>query len=132
MTERYLFRGKRLDNGEWVIGSYVPEYFFDYNFFWCRKYDGYIHSGWSKADDATVGQCTGLRDKNGTLIFEGDIVTFTEHFNEHRRFVVQFSDESLRYGLYIPGFGMHEDFYEIAGDDLEIIGNIHDDPGLLS
>jgi formylmethanofuran dehydrogenase subunit C len=83
-------------------------------------------------DPATVGQCTGLRDKNGTLIFEGDIIRCISR-SDMANMVVIFECGEFRmvlcekYENYITGGG----FYAIRCFDKEIIGNIHDNPELL-
>ncbi len=80
----------------------------------------------------TVGQFTGLTDKNGKKIFEGDIVHCIS-WTDKANMVVIFEDGEFRmvlcerYKNYIPGCG----FYAIWCFDKEIIGNIHDNPELL-
>ena len=62
------FRGKRIDNGEWVYGCYLKR--------WTgTKYKHYIHDGLSEyeVDPETVGEYSGLLDKNSVEVFEGDI-----------------------------------------------------------
>ena len=122
-----LFRGKRVDNGEWVYGSFIPDsmeiYYGD------KDLDGFIKPfGETKEERVmvevernTVGQYTGLKDKNGTRIFEGDIV-ICDYFCG----VVNFYEgtwcvtEEDNYPEYL---------YDVI--DLKIIGNIHDNPELL-
>ena len=124
MTERYLFRGKRLDNGEWVQGYYVKLYN-QHNKVTHRIYNGYAETDVDEwypdcfdVDPATVVQCSGRRDKNGTLIFEGDIVK-----NRDLAFVVTWQNDDARY-LCISPYSWNV--------SVKIIGNIHDDPGLLT
>jgi hypothetical protein len=122
------FKGKRLDNDEWVHG------FLSYNGvgeawirFWLEnpasKDFGKIHS--EEVDIETVGQFTGLTDKNGKEIYEGDIVGF--HGNVG---VVTFCNRTASFYYEIPrdkSSSMH-----LGASNLgEVIGNIHDNPDLL-
>lgn len=124
-----LFRGKRADNGEWVDGNLFVDDSKD-------KHEilvGYVNYriGW-KIIPQTVGQYTGLTDKNGTKIFEGDIVEGLDFTAEDGGYgVVTFDDGAFEvdgscYNNIVGTF--YENYY---GKDFEVIGNIHDNPELL-
>ena len=98
-----LFRGKRIDNGEWITDS--ETYIRDGDGIWLSDENLNVVT----VIPETVGQYTGLTDKNGVRIFEGDIVGCV---SDGERAVISW----LKY------FNV---------DKWEVIGNIHDNPELL-
>lgn len=146
MNDRYIFRGKRVDNGEWVTGYYVFQ----------RKRSGIFGQKISELDfdrhliidlrgnsheviPETVVRCTGLKDKYGKPIFEGDIVESraSENQEDWKRWVVQFTDGSFCFEREIPRKRKYKYEQNLLGIDnielygLTVIGNIHDDKELL-
>lgn len=126
-----LFKGKRIDNGEWIEGYYCPCVF---GRFPCRpaiiiKEDmdnGHWHP--EEIIPSTIGQYTGLTDKNGKKIFEGDVVNFktTAYFFKNCR--INYESQFARF-CAIDNKG-----YEYPMDktfNYEIIGNVFDNPELL-
>ena len=113
-----LFRGKNVDNGEWIYGDYAaPFAFYPANIF---KQDGNFEG--IAVVPETVGQFTGLTDKNGRKIFEGDILKAN---NGHIGYVA-FSE-----GGFVKACRCHFNFTNLYGDNQEVIGNIHDNPELI-
>lgn len=136
------FRGKRLDNGEWVVGSL-------FNSIWRKSADGsrvcYIfpdnmlddNGGGDCWEDfaevaeqyevapATVGQLTGLKDKNGREIYEEDIL-----LDESGVYAVVY----YSMGTFCVDFGEGFDlqyFTDGIHEICDVVGNIHDNPELL-
>lgn len=122
-----LFRGKRIDNGEWVDG-YL---FCDKDGDVCITREEEAHTPEYWVDPSTVGECTGLKDKNGKLIFEGDICR-----NTRTGEIVSVKWHGTMAG-YVwskrKGNGHIFDFGELfrACDKYEVIGNIHDNGELI-
>lgn len=113
-----LFRGKRVDNNEWIYGYYHKldkQDLLDKTYI-IPDYASAIYS--YEVIPETIGQYTGLKDNNGIKIFEGDILR--DYGNEIEEWTVSFED-----GGFIGTFdNVCEHLYEIS--DLEVIGNIHD------
>lgn len=123
-----LFRGKRTDNGEWVFGDLV--HFPDRTKIDTHK-NGQPWRGYD-VDPDTVGQFTGLTDKNGKRIFEGDIVS-VKIGGLKRKGVVFYEDIATRFGLAI---GTEKNFSFLGRQmaktyEAEVIGNIHDNTELM-
>lgn len=134
-----LFRGKRIDNGEWVYGYYI-----------CKQdpllpgidtnviviFDENSMSVWNKVDPSTIGQYTGLNDKNGTKIFEGDILRVSKYRETYLSKIV-FNEKTAGFEFWwrftCGAYGEQATgMYNMAQfEDVEVIGNIHDSPELL-
>lgn len=135
MEDRYLFRGKEKDSGKWLEWNAIA---------------GIPHNVTILTN--TICQCTGLRDKNGKLIWENDIVRFKhEKFDfddglepfertclpnkkEYKRnYVVEFCNTPTHYGLRFRNgsiwFMVHK--MTVVMHDTEVIGNIFDNKELL-
>ena len=144
MNREILFRGKRLDNGEWIEVDAITQS------------DGRVFAivGWDYAanktpcnfyalevDPATIRQFTGMTDKNGKKIFEGDVVRFEDYCCVEKitaiamGFVVFYDAEFCIEQISGIDRGWMNSFYgpdgkEFLWNELEIIGNIHDNPEL--
>lgn len=124
-----LFRGKS-DNGYWIYGNL--NFYPDINRTFIRKNNKELLPSFQtsleeEVDHETVGQYTGLTDKNGTKIFEGDIVKlFMKDGIEIG--AIGWSNIDLRYKFASPDGTAYG--FDIT-DTFEIIGNIHDNPELL-
>ena len=115
-----LFRGKRIDNGEWFYGCYqeypnnevcIQNEYRDYYF----------------VIPETVGQFTGMRDKNGKKTFEGDIITGRNWLHDDRILYRVVYEENGFYYCDADDVSWHPDHIE----NVEVIGNIYDNLELL-
>ena len=125
MNREIKFRGKRVDNGKWVYGFYVQwedhcNELKHLIFVKSNEDKEFSHMEQYEVIPETVGQFTGLLDKNGKEIYEGDIL----NSSLYELCVVEYDE----FGTFSP-FG-HGDYAEIS-TWLKVIGNIHDNPELL-
>ena len=124
MKDRYLFRGQCHRTGDWKIGT--MQYIND------ERQEIYINT--RCIDPKTIGQCTGLRDKNDNLIFEGDILSYAavdsrtgSIYKGHTMGVVEYHDHHLTF--WLSSAGSLAESLEFSA--YKVIGNIHDNPELL-
>ncbi len=132
MESRYLYRGKRIDNGEWVEG------YLSYPF--CTKKGNESYYFYAKdslgffcrcvVDASTICWCTGLKDKRGKLIWENDIVNCMDaeccgyiSWNE--------SEAGFYFDVLLEDGRFEEEHIYDYQDCMEVIGNIIDNPELL-
>ena len=142
-----LFRGKRCDNGEWVQGYYIRAEHHWHNHGIHKDWitlGASANGGWFALHNKyavkseTVGQFTGLTDKNGKKIFEGDVVHILgnqdveDWKNVDYNALIAFIDGGF---CAIDGTIEEHGFrrYALARMDfgVEVVGNIHDNPELL-
>jgi len=145
MKREILFRGKRSDNGEWVKGYLIGNNVivgevvdFDEDYFTTEF--------WYKVDPETVGQFTGLTDKNGAKVFEGDVVSFSSwkhgSHSYNPDFVFVYEIRFTRLSWYCCGDGfsvkLHQEMQDTPLNNdgciariIEVIGNIYDNHELI-
>lgn len=123
-----LFRGKRTGNGEWVEGNYfIEEQDIGDGIIWRdvpviqQQYGD--HFNCFEIDPATIGQYTGLVDKNGKKIFEGDIVKQRNEIG-----TIYYERNYCTFAIVLK---RNADLFQHIKYKCEIIGNIHDNPELL-
>ena len=136
IAREILFRGKRIDNGEWVEGYFVNLWLIHY-----QKYQPIITDNNAVSydiDPSTVGQYTGLTDKNGKKIFEGDIVDASNEWwyasgpagHDSPVILVEWSNDLCGFEPFANYDCDYCGVY-ISAENCEVIGNIHDNPELL-
>jgi len=121
------FRGKRLDNGEWAYSYYVAHRtnIGDNklrHLIICDEEMSHQHP----VDPETIGQYTGLKDKNGKEIYAGDICWASFRRMSDCNMRIEWVDQSAGFFLIKDNTG-----YDIEPDNVEIIGNIYENPKLI-
>ena len=139
-----LFRGKRKDNGEWLEGSalFADNKAFIFNNVKVEFFNGHneyrMNFTLKEVIPETVGQYTGLTDKNGKKIFEGDIIKYKNtdgiKFNGVALTVigkVVYNEKNASFAISGKDEigAKHYDYFPIK--KIEVIGNIHDNPELM-
>ena len=145
MNREYLFRGKTIETHKWIYGGIV---IMDGRYFIIKTItypvDGSCSWGAYEVDPETVGQWTGLIDKNKVKVFEGDVFK-GEELGEFEVVVYHNSGFAVNsygyYGCMMPygwdetagGFGAVDTYYldELCIDELEVIANVHDSYEIL-
>ena len=131
MSRGITFRGKRVDNGEWVYGVPCAEYMVcDMTTVYCDDeipMSKYAEIDYVEIDTATVGQFTGFHDMHGKKIYEGDIGKAIALSNDHhqRGAIIKSPVEILNGGVCLSINDVP--FYPFCVDHvIEVIGNIYD------
>ena len=136
MNGRYLYKAKRkhdskfFKKGEWVEGAYYIEPYTDKCFIIQWNSTGLGFNEFIEVYGESVCQCTGLKDKNGNLIWENDIVKgkYYDNGKSHRHIgQVKYIYEAYK----VVGVKQYTGYHAHLDGSYEVIGNIFDNPELL-
>jgi uncharacterized phage protein (TIGR01671 family) len=145
MEDRYLFKAKRKDDGEWVIGNRIDDGVTGQVFIHAVGNsvnesdkvgeEGCLQFVAFEVAPSTICQCTGLKDKNGNLIWENDIVAYWDSYSTESGLAeadcigkVVWDDETISFQVTNR---LSAESYEVLGDECSVIGNVFDNPELL-
>ena len=150
MNDRYLYRAKRCDNGEWVEGNLIQSCdatdgwesiiipVKNSNMFTKHIGHGYGNLGfenWYRVNPSTICQCTGLKDKNGKLIWENDIVSYWDSYSTENGLAeadcigkVVWDDETISFQVTNR---LSAESWEVLDDECSVVGNAIDNQELL-
>lgn len=141
MKERYLFKAKRIDNGKWEIGSLIALPTGEYEISNKCNNPPDCDPMWNKVvithkiDPSTICQCTELKDKNGNLIWENDVVRVygdTDDFgNDLYYFYKVVWNKDLCCWWLSDIYTQEDEYLYICLKEIDVIGNIFDNPELL-
>lgn len=145
MQDRYLFKAKRKDDGEWVFGNCIDDGVTGQVFIHAVGNsvnesdkvgeEGCLQFVAFEVAPSTICQCTGLKDKNGNLIWENDIVAYWDSYSTESGLAeadcigkVVWDDETISFQVTNR---LSAESYEVLGDECSVIGNVFDNPELL-
>lgn len=131
MENRYLFRGKRIDNGEWVVGHFYEfmgrSYIFEPPF----TSKNLTH----EVDPSTICQCIGRTDRDKKLIFDHDVIAYLDTYSTESGYAeadcvgeVVWDEETLSFQVTNR---LSAESWEVIDGECKVLGNAIDNPELL-
>lgn len=132
MEDRYLFRGKRIDNGEWVFGDLVHSVY-KIGDTCVGQYGNEV--GMHEVDPETVCKCIGRTDRDKKLIFEHDVIAYLDTYSTESGYAeadcvgeVVWDEETLSFQVTNR---LSAESWEVIDGECKVIGNTIDNPELL-
>ena len=130
MNERYLFRAKRIDNGEWAEGVLMMEWH-ELHHIAPLNDENTIYP----INESTICQCTGFSDEDGKKIFEGDIVGFIDCTSTENGYSEQYCRGRVLWDEETGSFQITErlsaESYEVLDRGCKVLGNMFDNSELM-
>ena len=141
MNDRYLYRAKRTDNGEWIVGNRIDDGVTGQVFIHAAGNsvnesdkvgeEGCLRFVAFEVDPSTICQCTGLKDKNGKLIWENDIVNVSTN-KGNTLCEVRYADSVAQFQLWqLKTLPKTSTVLNLGNYEEEVCGNIFDNQELL-